>query len=54
MRRFQVRQTDPFLRWLQQFGGDAVIEAPAALRDAQVDMARSTLALYDDGDDHGG
>jgi proteasome accessory factor B len=46
VRRFQVRQTDPFLRWLQQFGGEAVVTDPAGLRQAQVDMARETLEVY--------
>lgn len=48
LRRFRVRQTGPFLRWLQQFGGDAVVQAPPALRRAQIDMARQTMAVYDD------
>lgn len=46
IRRFQVRQTDPFLRWLQQFAGEAVVTDPAGLRQAQVDMARETLEVY--------
>jgi proteasome accessory factor B len=47
IRRFHVRQTAPFLRWLQQFGGAAVVLAPAELRRAQLSMARETLAVYD-------
>lgn len=46
LRRFRVRQTGPFLRWLQQFGGDAVVQTPPALRRAQIDMARHTMAVY--------
>ena len=46
IRRFAVRQTDPFLRWLQQFGGDAVVTHPPGLRQAQVEMARETLEAY--------
>jgi proteasome accessory factor B len=46
VRRFQVRQTEPFLRWLQSFAGDAVVLDPPELRRAQVDLARQTLALY--------
>ena len=48
VRRFEVRQTDPFLRWLQSFAGDAVVEEPAALRRAQAALARETMALYAD------
>jgi predicted DNA-binding transcriptional regulator YafY len=46
IRRFAVRQTDPFLRWLQQFGGDAVVTHPPGLRQAQAEMARETLEAY--------
>jgi proteasome accessory factor B len=46
VRRFQVRQTDPFLRWLQSFAGEAVVAAPPELRAAQAEMARQTLDLY--------
>ncbi len=46
IRRFGVRQTDPFLRWLQQFGGEAVVTDPPGLRQAQVEMARETLEVY--------
>lgn len=46
VRRFAVRQAEPFLRWLQSFGGDAVVEAPAEMREAQAAMARETLAVY--------
>jgi predicted DNA-binding transcriptional regulator YafY len=49
IRRFRVRQTDPFLRWLQRFGGEAVVVAPPALRRAQLEMARETLAVYGPG-----
>jgi predicted DNA-binding transcriptional regulator YafY len=52
LRRFRVRQADPFLRWLQQFGGDARVVDPPELRQAQRRMARETLAVYgpEDGD----
>jgi predicted DNA-binding transcriptional regulator YafY len=46
VRRFQVRQTDPFLRWLQSFGGDAIAVAPPELRRAQAELARETLDAY--------
>jgi proteasome accessory factor B len=46
VRRFQVRQTDPFLRWLQSFGGAAIAVAPPELRRAQAELARETLDAY--------
>ncbi|HUG39838.1 MAG TPA: WYL domain-containing protein, partial [Longimicrobiales bacterium] len=46
VRRFTVRQTEPFLRWLQSFGGAAIVEAPAEMRRAQAAMARETLEVY--------
>ncbi len=46
VRRFDVRQTDPFLRWLQSFAGDAVVVSPPELRDAQRELARRTLEVY--------
>jgi proteasome accessory factor B len=46
VRRFQVRQTGPFLRWLQSFGGDAIAVAPPELRRAQAELARETLDAY--------
>ena len=46
VRRFAVRQTDPFLRWLQSFGGDAIVTAPEELRRAQAELARVTMDLY--------
>ncbi|MFP4624384.1 MAG: helix-turn-helix transcriptional regulator [Gemmatimonadota bacterium] len=48
VRRFRVRQTDPFLRWLQSFAGDAVVVRPPGLRDAQRALARRTLEVYGD------
>ena len=47
VRRFRVRQAGPFLRWLQQFAGDAAVVHPPALRSAQVELARQTAALYE-------
>lgn len=46
VRRFQVRQADPLLRWLQSFGGDAVVTDPPELRRAQTELGRATAALY--------
>jgi predicted DNA-binding transcriptional regulator YafY len=46
VRRFQVRQVDPFLRWLQSFAGDAVVVEPSELRLAQAELARQTLDVY--------
>lgn len=46
LREFGVRQVDPFLRWLQGFGGDAVVIEPPELRDEQAALARRTAALY--------
>ena len=48
VRRFSVRQADPFLRWLQGFAGDATVVAPPELREAQVELARRTLEVYAD------
>lgn len=53
VRRFAVRQVDPFLRWLQSHGGAAIVEEPRELAMAQADMARATRALYESGHDHG-
>jgi proteasome accessory factor B len=53
VRRFAVRQTDSFLRWLQGFAGDAIVEAPRELRAAQVELARSTMAAHGAGDGPG-
>lgn len=52
VRAFDVHQVGPFLRWLQGFAGEAVVESPAELRQAQVELARRTAALY--ADDAGG
>ena len=49
VRRFRVRRMPPFVRWLLSFGGDAMPEAPEALRSALRSCAGETLALYDAG-----
>ncbi|HEY0970878.1 MAG TPA: WYL domain-containing protein [Gemmatimonadales bacterium] len=45
-RRFQVRRSDSFARWLLAFGGDAVPLEPPALVESFRRMAGATLALY--------
>ena len=51
VRRFAVRQADSFLRWLQSFAGDAIVESPRELRAAQVELARRTMSAH--GESHG-
>jgi len=46
LRRFQVRQPNPFLRWILSLEGDAVIESPPALKEALRTMARQVADLY--------
>jgi predicted DNA-binding transcriptional regulator YafY len=46
LRRFQVRQPNPFLRWILSLEGEAVIESPQALKDALRTMARQVADLY--------
>lgn len=46
VRSFEVRQVDPFLRWILSLEGDAEILAPPELRRALRDRARQVLALY--------
>lgn len=46
VRSFEVRQVDPFLRWVLSLEGDAEILAPPELRRALRDRARQVLALY--------
>lgn len=50
-RRFRVRQTDPFLRWVLSLAGDAVIAEPPELRDALRDLAHAVAAGYGAGAD---
>lgn len=46
VRRFEVRQTDPFLRWVLAQEGEAEVLAPAELRDAVARLAAEVAALY--------
>lgn len=47
VRRFRVRQVDPFLRWVLSLEGDAEILAPVELRGELRDLAGRVLALYE-------
>jgi proteasome accessory factor B len=46
VRRFDVHQVGPFLRWLQGFAGEAIVASPPELRAEQVSLARETAAVY--------
>lgn len=46
LRRFTVRRTDSFARWLFSFAGDAEPRSPAALVDAFRELAARTRAVY--------
>jgi predicted DNA-binding transcriptional regulator YafY len=46
IRRFDVHQVDPFLRWLQTFMGEARVVSPTELRDEQMELAHRTMAVY--------
>ncbi len=46
VRRFQVRNADPFLRWVQSFAGDAAVVGPPDMREASIELARRTLEVY--------
>jgi len=46
-RRFQVRRTDAFCRWLLSFGGDARAVSPPSVVGELATVAASTLALYE-------
>jgi proteasome accessory factor B len=46
LRRFQIQQPDPFLRWILSLEGDARIESPPALQDAFQALARQVADLY--------
>ena len=52
LRRFEIRQPDPFLRWILSQEGDAIIESPPALQDAYRTLAKQVAALYE-GDANG-
>ena len=47
LRRFDVRRTDSFSRWLFAFAGEATPVAPPALVTAYADIVRETRALYE-------
>ena len=47
VRSFEVRQVDPFLRWILSRGGDARVIEPPELRERVRDLARETLAVYE-------
>lgn len=51
-RRFDVRQPEPFLRWLLTLEGDAEIVEPAALRTAFHELARRVASLYGATEEH--
>jgi predicted DNA-binding transcriptional regulator YafY len=46
LRRFEVRQPDPFLRWILSQEGEASIESPPALQEALRTLAKQVAALY--------
>jgi len=46
LRRFQIRQPEPFLRWILSLGGEGTIEAPGALAEALEQLARQVADLY--------
>ena len=47
LRRFDVRRTDSFARWLISFAGEARPIAPPALVDAYADVVKETRAIYE-------
>ena len=47
VRRFEVRQADPFLRWLLSLPGEVELLGPPELREALRERARTVLALYE-------
>jgi predicted DNA-binding transcriptional regulator YafY len=47
LRRFDVRRTDSFARWLFAFAGEATPVTPPALVSAYADIVRETRALYE-------
>ncbi|MGD2122304.1 MAG: WYL domain-containing protein [Gemmatimonadota bacterium] len=46
LRRFEVHQPDPFVRWILSLEGQAVIEDPPELQEALLTMARQVADLY--------
>ncbi|MCJ7627505.1 MAG: WYL domain-containing protein [Longimicrobiales bacterium] len=46
LRRFEIRQPDPFLRWILSLEGDAVIESPPSLQNALRTLANQVADLY--------
>jgi len=48
-RRFRVRRTDAFARWLLSFGGDLVLVSPRELVDEFRGLLRETLAHHSAG-----
>ncbi|MFH1766442.1 MAG: WYL domain-containing protein [Gemmatimonadota bacterium] len=46
LRRLEVRQPGPFLRWILSLEGDAVIESPPALQEALRTLAKQVADLY--------
>lgn len=54
VRSFEVRQVDPFLRWILSRRGEARVIEPPELADRVKDMAREVLAVYGDTGDSDG
>ncbi|MGW8284024.1 MAG: hypothetical protein ACWGON_12055, partial [Gemmatimonadota bacterium] len=46
VRSFEVRQVDPFLRWVLCQRGEARVIEPPELADRVKDLAREVLAMY--------
>ena len=46
LRRFEVRQPNPFLRWILSLQGEAQIESPPALAEGLRTMAKQVADLY--------
>jgi len=46
LRQFEIRQPDPFLRWILSLEGDAVIESPVSLREGLRNLAKQVADIY--------
>lgn len=46
LRRFEVSDPNPFLRWVLSFAGEADIVSPPEMREALRKMAQEVTALY--------
>jgi predicted DNA-binding transcriptional regulator YafY len=46
IRKFEIRQVDPFLRWILSQRGEARIVEPPELVERVTDLAREVMAVY--------